>query len=166
MTYLDQIEQALREASTRSWNSAGAPWDLRKSAGVAVHPYRTIRTRIDIDTFLKLTTRSGSDRLLDHEYAKEVAVQMKEGTKTFGVPWLLVKITESGVFVTGHEGRHRALAYRYAGEYRIPVVLVCRKPEGEFHRGNPANETVLAEDILSGRAVLISQFTKAKVKLT
>jgi hypothetical protein len=73
---------------------------------------------MSIDDFLRLAKFGKQDSKL-----AEANKRVEEGVKFTSIPYLYVDREDGNLRVTGHEGRHRAMALRQAGYGTMPVEL-------------------------------------------
>lgn len=93
------------------------PDEVKKSAETQYKSrYKLIN--IDIDDFLRLAKTGKQDSKLS-----EATSRVKEGVKFTSIPYLYMDREGDNLRVTGHEGRHRAMALQQAGYSTMPVEI-------------------------------------------
>lgn len=93
------------------------PEEIKKSAETQYKSrYKLIS--IGIDDFLRLAKTGKQESKLS-----EATSRVKEGVKFTSIPYLYMDREGDNLRVTGHEGRHRAMALKQAGYSTMPVEI-------------------------------------------
>lgn len=135
-------------------------WPSSHSVGVQEHPYRTVHVFLDPHQFLTLTNSSEELLQAKRERMRQmylpIAIDMIEGRQKpdFPPPWLIVGYRDGKPYITGHEGRHRALMAIELGLKALPIVLVIpRDPQGWEHQRDSIGSDPVVQRVTAGKPV-------------
>jgi hypothetical protein len=139
-------------------------WPSTYSVGIVQHPYRTAHVLLTVDNFLEMTSTTPfwlehkAAHMREHYLPIAQAMLREEQVPNFPPPWLQIRYNDRGTpYISGHEGRHRALMARELGLKVLPVILVIHlSPRGwEYHR-DTIEEDPVVKRITAGKPVWIT----------
>lgn len=135
---------------------------LKSAASDASGNSRTAITMMSPDEFLRVVPTP--ENSISQKNIDKIAEHIKSGGKLDDVPFLIVKMDDEMKMprYSGHEGRHRALAFKQLGIEEMPVRIKMGDDMGirwdELHSKNPLRNKSLPDFVLHEEGKLASQF--------